>query len=115
MRQLSGHELVAMHAASVASQASAAPLLLDVREPWEFALAAIQLPGLRTVHIPMGEIPTRLDELDPQRPVVCVCHHGVRSAQVVAFLTQHGFETAYNLRGGIQAWSQQIDPGVAQY
>ena len=63
--------------------ADAAPLLLDVREPWEFQLAAIRVPGTTTLHIPMAIVPLRLDEIDRERPVVCICHHGVRSAQVV--------------------------------
>lgn len=111
MKQLSGHDLLAMRAES--------PLLLDVREPWEFALAAIQVDGLRTVHVPMNEIPGRLDELDDSRtraqPVVCICHHGMRSAQVVAFLERQGFEAVYNLAGGIDAWSEQVDAGVPRY
>ena len=109
MKQLSGRELVAMPCA----------LLLDVREPWEFALGAIRIEGWRTLHIPMNEIPTRLAELaearDAAQPVVCICHHGMRSAQVVAFLEREGFDAAYNLTGGIDAWSDQIDAGVPRY
>jgi len=48
-------------------------------------------------------------------PIVCICHHGVRSAQVVAFLDRLGFDSAYNLAGGIDAWSQLVDPGVPRY
>jgi len=92
-----------------------APLLLDVREPWEVALASIRRDGVRTLHIPMNQLPGRLAELDPAQPVVCICHHGMRSAQVVAFLERQGFESAYNLAGGIDAWSTQIDPGVPRY
>ena len=123
MRELSGPELLAQFAngddradaADAADASDAAPLLLDVREPWEFALAAIRVEGWHTLHIPMDEIPARLAELDPRRPVVCICHHGLRSAQVVAFLERQGFEAAYNLGGGIDAWSQQIDSGVPRY
>jgi rhodanese-related sulfurtransferase len=107
MKQLSAHDLLAMQAQS--------PLLLDVREPWEFALAAIRIDGLRTLHIPMNEVPGRLNELDAAQPVVCICHHGMRSAQVVAFLERQGFEAAYNLAGGIDAWSAQVDAGVPRY
>ena len=117
MRQFSGPELLAKFAggASDTAAADAAPLLLDVREPWEVALAAIHVEGWTTLHIPMNEIPARLAELDPNRPVVCICHHGMRSAQVVAFLERQGFDAAYNLGGGIDAWSQQVDPNVARY
>jgi rhodanese-related sulfurtransferase len=107
MKELSGHDVVDMRAQS--------PLLLDVREPWEFALAAIRVEGLRTLHIPMNEIPGRLSELDAAQPVVCICHHGMRSAQVVAFLERQGFDAAYNLAGGIQAWSEQVDTSVPCY
>jgi len=107
MKQLSGHDLLAL--------AAQAPLLLDVREPWEFALAAIRIDGLRTLHIPMNEVPGRLDELDAMQPVVCICHHGMRSAQVVAFLERQGFEAVYNLAGGVDAWSEQVDASLPRY
>ena len=90
-------------------------LLLDVREPWEVAFASIQVPGTSALAIPMNELPSRLQDLDPLQPVVCICHHGVRSAQVVAWLEQRGFEAVYNLAGGIAAWSQQVDPRVPSY
>ena len=111
MKQLSGPELVAMHAAD----ASPSLLLLDVREGWEFDTAAIRLPGWTTRHMPMGSVPTALEELDPLQPVACICHHGVRSAQVVAFLERQGFATVYNLAGGIDAWSTQVDTRVPRY
>lgn len=107
MKQLDGRDLLAMQAQGL--------VLLDVREPWEFALASIRIEGLRTLHIPMNEIPGRLDELDASQPVVCICHHGMRSAQVVAFLERQGFDAAYNLAGGIDAWSEQVDAAVPRY
>ena len=91
------------------------PLLLDVREPWEVALASIQIAGAPARHIPMGELVGRLDELDPAQPVLCICHHGMRSAQVGAFLARQGFASVYNLAGGIDAWSQEIDTGLPRY
>ena len=72
-------------------------LLLDVREPWEVALAVIHIDGVESLHVPMNELPARLAELDPARPIVCICHHGVRSAQVVAFLQRQGHTQVYNL------------------
>ena len=90
-------------------------LLLDVREPWEFELAAIRVGGATTRHVPMGQIPSRLAELDPSQPVLCICHHGVRSAQVVAFLERAGFASVYNLAGGIDAWSVRVDPALPRY
>lgn len=92
-----------------------APLLLDVREPWEVQRAAIELDGATTLNLPMGQIPQRLAELDPAQPILCICHHGVRSAQVVAFLERAGFESVYNLAGGIDAWSTKVDPAVPRY
>ncbi len=111
MKQLGGPDLLALCVDGGAFK----PLLLDVREPWEFALAAINIPGLETRTMPMGNVPAQLNQLDPTQPVVCICHHGMRSAQVVAFLERQGFEAAYNLAGGIDAWSQQVDPQVPRY
>ena len=108
MQQLSVHQLHERCAAM-------APLLLDVREDWEVALAAIQPPGAALRHIRMGEIARRFSELPAGQPIVCLCHHGVRSLQVAAFLEQRGFEQVFNLSGGIDAWSCQVDPSVARY
>jgi rhodanese-related sulfurtransferase len=90
-------------------------LLLDVREPWEVELAAIRLPGVVHKNIPLTHIPERMSELDASQSIVCICHHGVRSLQVVAFLQRHGFESVYNLAGGIDAWSAEVDPTVPRY
>ena len=86
------------------------PLILDVREPWEIATASIA----GTMNIPMGDIPSRLAELDPERETIVMCHHGVRSAQVAMYLARSGFERVLNLAGGIDAWSE-IDPSVPRY
>lgn len=86
-------------------------LILDVREPFEIGLAPF--PG--ATHIPMGDIPSRLTELDPDRETVVVCHHGVRSAQVAMYLAQNGFEHVLNLSGGIDAWSEDADPSTPRY
>lgn len=109
MQQLQATELAGFCAANPTA------LLVDVREPWEVALAAIRIDGVAGADIPMGELPARLAEIDPARPVVCICHHGMRSAQVVAFLMRQGHGAAYNLAGGIDAWSTQVDPTVARY
>ena len=95
--------------------ASQPSLLLDVREPWEVALASIRIDGAASLQMPMNQLPARLAELDPARPIVCICHHGVRSAQVVAFLQRQGFDSAYNLAGGIDAWSAVVDASVPTY
>lgn len=87
------------------------PLILDVREPEEIAIASF--PG--ATHIPMGEIPSRLSELDPDQETVVVCHHGIRSAQVAMYLARLGFERVSNLSGGINLWSATVDPAVPRY
>ena len=68
------------------------PLVLDVREPWELQTASVRADGFELVAIPMGELPARLAELDPARPIACLCHHGARSLRVASFLQHHGFE-----------------------
>jgi rhodanese-related sulfurtransferase len=90
-------------------------VLLDVRQDWELLLGQIKPPGARTLDIDMPELPRRLSEIDDTQPIVCICHHGVRSAQAVAFLERQGFERVYNLDGGIDAWSLEVDPGVPRY
>jgi rhodanese-related sulfurtransferase len=91
------------------------PVVLDVREPHEVQTACIKPEGFALVHIPMGVIPPRLNELDPSRPVACLCHHGGRSMRVAAFLEYQGFSHVANIAGGINAWSTQVDPSVPRY
>jgi rhodanese-related sulfurtransferase len=86
--------------------------LLDVREDWETELAPV--PETH-VHIPMGQIPDRLSELDPQATTVVICRSGARSLQVAKFLASRGFGSVFNLAGGILAWSRDIDPKIPQY
>ncbi len=90
-------------------------LLLDVREPWEVQRAAVPLPAAQQLHLPMASLPLRLAEIPRTQPVVCICHHGARSAQVVAFLLRQGYTSVYNLAGGIEAWATHVDPGVPRY
>lgn len=85
--------------------------LLDVREAWELDVA--RLP--HAIHIPMAEIPGRLDELDREVPLAVLCHGGVRSARVAGFLQQAGFAPIANITGGIDRWSQDVDPTIARY
>jgi len=91
------------------------PLVLDVREPWELKTASVAAQGFELVAIPMAQLPVRLTELDPTRPTACLCHHGVRSLRVAAFLMQSGFDHVANITGGIDAWSHERDPAVPQY
>ena len=86
--------------------------VLDVREPWEVATAFLP----ESTDIPMGEIPARAHtELDPDKRIVVVCHHGMRSLSVTHWLRREGFEQAQSLAGGIDAWSREIDPKVPMY
>jgi len=101
------------------AQAGAAPgtqpLVLDVREPWELQTACVRADGFELLPMPMRSVPARLHELDRERPIACLCHHGARSAQVAHFLMQHGFSAVVNIQGGIDAWSRQRDPGIPLY
>jgi rhodanese-related sulfurtransferase len=86
--------------------------LLDVREPWEFEAAHMDEAKL----VPMGDVPSRAhQELDPEAHLVVVCHHGVRSMNVTAWLRRQGFEKAQSMRGGIDAWSLHVDGTVPRY
>jgi len=92
--------------------AGEAPLLLDVREPWEFETAKID----GSLLMPMGDVPGRAhQELDPDARIVTVCHHGMRSLNVAVWLRNQGFAQAQSLRGGIDQWSAAIDPKVPRY
>ncbi len=95
--------------------AGTAPLVLDVREPHELAIARVQDAGVEVLAIPMGTVPVRLAELDPERPIACLCHHGGRSMQVASFLAARGFSQIANVAGGIDAWSSERDPAIARY
>ncbi len=98
-------------AAWLADEARAKPILLDVREPWETRLCHIEGSELA----PMQTIPLRMNELDPGRDVVCICHHGERSRHVGMFLSRHGFASVYNLTGGVDAWARQVDQAMPTY
>jgi rhodanese-related sulfurtransferase len=85
--------------------------ILDVREPEEVELA----PFPNAVNVPMGEVPSRLSELDPAEEWVVICHHGIRSAEVAIYLARRGFEHVANLAGGIDRWSLAVDQSVPRY
>lgn len=87
------------------------PLLLDVREPWEFNICHIQGSQL----VPMGQIPARLDEFNHNQEIVVICHHGIRSRQVAQFMQSRGFTNLINLSGGVEAWARDVDPHMPTY
>jgi adenylyltransferase/sulfurtransferase len=84
--------------------------LLDVREAWELSIASV--PGV--VHIPMGEVAERVQELDASKETVVLCRSGRRSLEVAKYLQQNGFR-AVNLTGGILAWSREVDTSIPTY
>lgn len=105
-------EITATELASQLAHGNPAKIvLLDVREPWEYETAKID----GSAWIPMGEIPGRLQELDPEAHIVAICHAGVRSMNVAVWLRNQGIEQAQSLRGGIDAWSREVDPQVPRY
>lgn len=107
MQQISAVQL----AEWLRDESRAKPVLLDVREPWEFETCKIE--GSQS--LPMRSIPQRLAELDAGAEIVTICHHGMRSQQVAAFLEQNGFRQLYNLQGGVAAWAAQVDPKMPTY
>jgi len=104
-----------LHAWLDAARVDGEPVVLDVREPQELAIASVKADGFTLVAIPMQSIPARLTELDAQRPVACLCHHGSRSMQVAMFLQRNGFTHVSNIAGGIHAWADEIDSSVPRY
>jgi rhodanese-related sulfurtransferase len=104
------YEISSSDAASLLSQGKAR--LIDVREPWEFETAHIA----NSVLMPMGDVPARAhQELDPDERLVVMCHHGMRSMNVTVWLRNQGFEQAQSLKGGIDAWSAEVDATVPRY
>jgi rhodanese-related sulfurtransferase len=106
MRQMTATELAAR-----LSSGDEPPLLLDVREPWEFAICRIDGAQL----LPMGHLVASLDQLERDRETVVICHHGIRSQQVAYFLDQQGFSRIVNLVGGVAAWALDVDREMATY
>lgn len=104
MRELSPQDAATLRKQGVA-------LFLDVRELWEHALCHIA----GDLHIPMGQIQTRLAEIPQDQPLIVVCHHGMRSRQVAEYLVSRGFTEVANLNGGIDAWARTIDPELELY
>ena len=98
-------------AAWLADTGKTPPVLLDVREPWEYEtchIGGVQL-------MPMQTVPTRFNELDEEAVIICICHHGGRSMQVANFLERQGFTQVINLTGGVHAWALQVDPSMPTY
>jgi rhodanese-related sulfurtransferase len=108
VREVSPHEL----SRAMEGPESERPLILDVRNPDEVRIASIR----GSLHVPLTELPARLDDVRElaERPVVVLCHHGVRSYHAAAFLDSVGIPAA-SLRGGIEAWAAEVDPRMPRY
>jgi len=107
MQQLTPAEL----AGWLSDRERARPVLLDVREEWEFSHCHIA----DSVHVPMNVIPAHLSEWEGDAPIVAICHHGARSFQVALYLEQNGFRQVFNLSGGLDAWAKTVDPAMPIY
>ena len=92
-------------------QSEQPPLLLDVRQPWEYDICHLDDAQL----VPMSEIPARMNELDKEQEIVVICHHGIRSRQVGRYLEASGFKNIINLSTGMAGWAQQVDRTMATY
>lgn len=107
MKQIRAHQL----AEWLADESQAKPLLLDVRERWEFEMCC--LAGSQ--HIPMHLVPMRCEELNRDQEIVVICHHGGRSMQVAMFLEGKGYADVHNLSGGVEAWAKEVDSTMRRY
>lgn len=86
-------------------------LMLDVREPMEIQICHLD----NALHVPMGQIPSKLEDLPKNKDLVVFCHMGMRSKQVMKYLRSNGFSRVFNLKGGIDRWSVEVDPKVKRY
>ena len=92
-------------------QSESSPMLLDVREPWEYQIVHLENSKL----VPMRKVPEIMETLDPHQEIIVVCHHGIRSRQVALFLEHHGFSNVVNLKGGLDAWARHTDTSLPTY
>lgn len=86
-------------------------LLVDVRDEWEIEICAIT----GALHIPLGKLADRVGELDAEKPVALLCHHGVRSRHAAMLLEDRGFKDVFNVAGGIDVWALEVDPDMTRY
>lgn len=107
MQNINAKEL----AAWLDDETRVSPLLLDVREAWEYQTCHID----SSQSIPMNTVPANVAHLDKDKPTVSICHHGMRSMQVALFLEQQGFSVVLNLTGGVDAWATQVDRSMPTY
>jgi len=110
MRHFTADQLQA-YLQSVADSNTPPPLLLDVREPWEYEKCHIENSKL----VPMRQIPEYAEQLDPEEEIIVICHHGIRSRQVARYLESLDFTNLVNLTGGVEAWAQDVEPEMKRY
>lgn len=106
MQRMSASELHAY-----LEQCAEPPLLLDVREPWEFDICHIENSQL----IPMGQVPNALEDIEPEQEIVVICHHGIRSLKVAYYLEHMGYNKTINLDGGVEAWARDVNKSMPVY
>ena len=104
-------ELTPFECRTLIERSKETPLLLDVREPWEYRIASLEGSTL----IPMRQIPSAIEDLDPAQEVIVICHHGIRSRHVAHYLESRGFARVINLRGGVDAWARELDTRLPTY
>ncbi len=108
---MSFREISATELNSYLKITTANPILLDVREPWEFEKCSIDNSQL----VPMRQIPSILSQLDPDQETIVICHHGIRSRSVASYLSSNDFTNVINLTGGINAWAKDVDQSMPTY
>lgn len=86
-------------------------VVLDVRQKWELEVASLP----QAIHIPLGELPEKAEELPKEKPIYVLCHHGGRSLQAAFYLAQFGYENVFNIQGGIHDWALKIDNSIQTY
>jgi len=111
MRELSALQLRAYLEECQLDTGKQQPLLLDVRQSWEFDVCKIE----NSILLPMSQVPTQLESLDFDRETVVICHHGIRSRSVGRYLEQNGFNNIINLSGGVAQWAQTVDNQMPTY
>ena len=104
-------ELTPFECRTLIERSKETPLLLDVREPWEYNIVHLE----DSVLMPMRQVPVEADSLDADREIIVICHHGIRSRQVALFLKARGFSNVINLRGGMDAWARHTDTSLPTY
>jgi len=111
MREFNAQQLKAHLEACQCEPNQPQPLLLDVRQPWEYDVCKID----NSLLVPMSQIPAKVESLDVGRETVVICHHGIRSRSVGRYLEQNGFDNIINLSGGVDQWAKTVDNNMATY